>query len=83
VKRFSGRCLIPSNGSTCSRYGSVIVKSRRSCALLGVPASQFGIARWNCVAVPARPWLAVPRVDHAEGTLWFSLPGGLSATLGK
>ena len=63
--------------------GSVIVKSRRSCALLGVPASQFGIARWNCVAVPARPWLAVPRVDHAEGTLWFSLPGGLSATLGK
>lgn len=50
---------------------------------VGVPASQSGIARWNCVAVPARPWQAVPRVDHAEGTLWFSLPGGLSATLGK
>lgn len=29
------------------------------------------------------PLAALPRVDHAEGTLWFSLPGGLSATLGK
>jgi len=60
VKRFSGRCLIPWNGSMCSRYGSVIVKSRRSCALLGVPASQSGIARWNCVAVPGAPLAGRP-----------------------